>query len=167
MEMTMPDHDFTDLLELLASRLRENGMRMATAESCTGGWIAKVITDLPGSSDWFECGIVSYSNASKQKLLSVSANTIESYGAVSEQTAREMVQGLFEKTDADVGVSVSGIAGPGGGSADKPVGMVCFGFARRGGEIHTECLRFSGDREAVRLQSVKAALEFVLGIVTE
>jgi len=144
----------------VAARLRERCMRLATAESCTGGWIAKVLTDLAGSSDWFERGVVTYSNRSKHELVGVREATLERHGAVSEASVREMAAGLLARSGADITLAVSGIAGPGGGTPDKPVGTVW--FAWDGPRRTTRRIRFDGDREAVRRQAVLAALEGVL-----
>lgn len=150
------------MLRQLADALQARGWMLATAESCTGGWIAKVCTDLAGSSVWFERGFVTYSNEAKQDMLGVKAETLAQYGAVSEAVTAEMATGALQHSRAQVAVSVSGIAGPGGGTAAKPVGMVCFGWAGQNGFIHTETCLFAGDREAVRLQSVEHALRGVL-----
>lgn len=150
------------LLRQLADALQAKGWMLATAESCTGGWIAKVCTDLAGSSVWFERGFVTYSNEAKQDMLGVKTETLAQYGAVSEAVTAEMAAGALQHSRAQVAVSVSGIAGPGGGTATKPIGMVCFGWAVQGGEIHTETCHFGGDREAVRLQAVEHALRGVL-----
>ncbi len=149
-------------LELLARQLGEQlqakGLSLVTAESCTGGWIAKCVTDIAGSSGWLDRGFVTYSNDAKEDMLSVDPATIKAHGAVSEQTALEMAQGALSNSPAEVAVAVSGIAGPGGGTPDKPVGTVCFAWAVQGGEevVHTAC--FDGDREAVRRQTVELAL---------
>lgn len=150
------------LLHQLADALKANGWMLATAESCTGGWIAKLCTDLAGSSAWFERGFVTYSNEAKQEMLGVQAETLAQYGAVSEVVTAEMAAGALLHSRAQVAVSVSGIAGPGGGTETKPVGMVCFGWAVQGGETRTETCQFAGDRDAVRLQSVEYALRSVL-----
>lgn len=150
------------MLRQLADALQAKGWMLATAESCTGGWIAKVCTDLAGSSVWFERGFVTYSNEAKQDMLGVKAETLGQYGAVSEAVTAEMATGALRHSRAQVAVSVSGIAGPGGGSATKPVGMVCFGWAVQDGEVRTETCHFDGDREAVRLQAVEHALRGVL-----
>ena len=141
--------------------------RIVTAESCTGGWIAKAFTDLPGSSRWFECGYVTYSNDAKVRDLGVSLRTLNEHGAVSEPTVREMATGALRVTDADVAVAVSGIAGPDGGSVEKPVGTVWFCAARRvpglpDFELLVEGQVFGGDRNAVRRASVARALELIL-----
>lgn len=143
---------------LLAKALGELGVMLAAAESCTGGWLAKVCTDMPGSSRWFERGFVTYTNEAKQEMLGVSARTLQEHGAVSEATVAEMATGALANSRAQISVSISGIAGPGGGSDEKPVGTVCFGWAVEGGGISAEQCRFSGDREAVRGQAVLHAL---------
>jgi nicotinamide-nucleotide amidase len=150
-----------DIARRLGERLAARKQMLATAESCTGGWVAQAITAIAGSSDWFERGFVTYSNEAKQEMLGVRADTLQRHGAVSEQTAREMAQGALARSKASVSVAVTGIAGPGGGSAEKPVGMVCFAWASRQ-SARTETLHFSGDRAAVRRQSVIHALEGVL-----
>lgn len=153
--------DDADLLQLareLAASLQDRRLMLMTAESCTGGWIAKVLTDLPGSSAWFHAGLVTYSNAAKQALLGVNQATLERTGAVSEETVLEMVAGALARSGVDAAVAVTGIAGPDGGSADKPVGTVWIGWMRRGADPCARLFRFSGDREAVRRQTVAAAL---------
>ncbi len=141
----------------LADRLVAAGLSIATAESCTGGLIAKTLTDLAGSSAWFECGFVTYSNQAKIDQLGVQERTLLQHGAVSEATALEMAAGAVRNSRAQVAVAVTGIAGPGGGSAEKPVGTVWFGFAVPG-EVSAEMKLFSGDRAAVRTQSLEFAL---------
>ena len=152
------------LVERLAAQLRAKGWMMATAESCTGGLIAGACTDLAGSSDWFERGFVSYSNAAKTELLGVDAALIAQHGAVSEPVARAMAQGAVAHAHAQVTVAVTGVAGPGGGSVDKPVGLVWFGWAVPGG-VHTEVQRFDGDRAAVRAATVHHALARLLTLL--
>jgi nicotinamide-nucleotide amidase len=156
------DNILLPLRNQLARRLKQNNWHMATAESCTGGWIAKLCTDMPGSSDWFECGIVSYSNASKHRLLGVPAGMIDRHGAVSKEVVLAMLQGLFDRTDADAGVAVSGIAGPGGGTEDKPVGSVWISAGRRNARHSAQHYVFSGDRNQVRIHSVTAAFELII-----
>lgn len=131
---------------------------MVTAESCSGGWIAKTLTDVAGSSDWFEAGMVAYSYEAKQALLGVRPETLMRHGAVSEETALEMVSGALIHSGASLAVAVTGIAGPGGGTPDKPVGTVWIAWKRRGGYPRAELFQFPGDREAVRRQTVAAAL---------
>jgi nicotinamide-nucleotide amidase len=141
----------------LGRRLADAGLVLATAESCTGGWISKCVTDIAGSSGWLDRGFVTYSNAAKQDMLGVAAATLAEYGAVSEPVVREMAMGAVARSAAQVAVAVSGVAGPGGGSVDKPVGTVCFGFALPHG-VSTETVHFRGDRESVRRQSVAHVL---------
>jgi len=149
----------------LGAALLERGWRMATAESCTGGWIAQAMTATSGSSDWFECGLVTYSNAAKVSLLGVDAMTIERHGAVSVETAGQMADGALRVGGVDVAVSVTGVAGPSGGSPDKPVGTVCFGFAVSGRATRTERQQFAGDRHDVRARTVAHALARLLEIL--
>lgn len=161
------DRGLLALASNLASHLRSSGRQVATAESCTGGWIAKVLTDLPGSSDWFGYGIVSYSNAAKQELLGVPAALLIEHGAVSEPVVMAMAEGLIQRSDADLAVAVSGVAGPAGGTADKPVGLVWFAWAVMGANgllVKAEQQQFDGDREAVRRQSVATALQGLLAL---
>ena len=153
------------LAQQLGECLKAMDVTLVTAESCSGGWIAKTITDLPGSSEWFEGAIVCYSNESKHDLLGVSLNTIEEFGAVSGETVLEMTDGVFARTAANVVVSVSGIAGPDGGSKDKPVGTVWLCWGKRDKSSYANEFHFEGDREAVRLQTVEAALNAVLDIM--
>ncbi|MFL6563319.1 MAG: CinA family protein [Burkholderiales bacterium] len=150
-----------ELAKRLGARLKGANEMLATAESCTGGWAAQVVTSVSGSSAWFERGFVTYSNAAKQELLGVRAETLRAHGAVSEETAREMARGALERSQGTIAVSITGVAGPGGGTAEKPVGTVCFAWARAG-EVRAELHRFAGDREAIRRQSVIVALEGVM-----
>ena len=153
------ESNISEQATLLAQRLMERGMMLAVAESCTGGWVAKVCTDIPGSSSWFERGFVTYTNEAKQEMLGVSANTLNDSGAVSEVTVSEMAIGALNNSRAQVALAISGIAGPGGGSEEKPVGTVCFGWAIKGKEVATEQHCFNGDREAVRAKAVLYALQ--------
>jgi nicotinamide-nucleotide amidase len=146
----------------VGARLKARGWLLATAESCTGGWVAQVVTSVSGSSEWFERGFVTYSNDAKRELLGVQAATLERHGAVSEATAREMAAGALTASRAHVAVAITGVAGPTGGTADKPVGMVCLAWALRGGAVESATRRFDGDREAVRRESVVAALRGVI-----
>lgn len=147
------------LSQRLGADLLQRGWRVATAESCTGGGVAAAITAVPGSSAWFECGIVSYANSAKQKLLGVNEASLEREGAVSEVVVIEMARGVIELSAADIAVAVSGIAGPGGGSPEKPVGTVWFAWLKATGEMSTELQRFDGDRAAVQQQSIAYALQ--------
>ncbi len=143
---------------LLARALLARHESLATAESCTGGWVAKACTDLAGSSGWFERGLVTYSNASKQELLDVSAQTLSQYGAVSEQTVQEMVHGILRHSHAQWGLAISGIAGPDGGSASKPIGTVWIAWAGPEGWLVKRSYWFDGERDEVRLQAAETAL---------
>jgi nicotinamide-nucleotide amidase len=153
-----------DLANTLGARLKRANEMLATAESCTGGWAAQVVTSVAGSSAWFERGFVTYSNEAKQELLGVRAETLRAHGAVSEETACEMTRGALERSRATVSVSITGVAGPAGGTPEKPVGTVCFAWARAG-EVRSETRRFAGDRESIRRQSVILALEGVMRVL--
>lgn len=146
----------------IAQGLLSNGLWLTTAESCTGGLIAAACTALPGSSRWFERGFVTYSNAAKQDMLGVPADTIARFGAVSSETVMAMAFGALVHSKADIAISVSGIAGPDGGSADKPVGTVWFGLARKGVDVEARVQQFNGERAAVREQALEYALQWVL-----
>jgi nicotinamide-nucleotide amidase len=154
-----------DLAHKLGARLKARGALLVTAESCTGGWAAQAVTAIAGSSEWFERGFVTYSNAAKEEMLGVRHETLTQHGAVSEQTAREMALGAIEKSRGTISLAITGIAGPAGGTKDKPVGTVCFGWARKGHTASAETRRFSGDRDAVRRQSVEHALRRVLELL--
>lgn len=158
----MFEAELRNLLSQVSTSLAERGWKMATAESCTGGWIAKCCTDLPGSSEWFERGFVTYSNEAKQDMLGVSADTLARFGAVSEETAREMAEGALRHSRAQASLAVTGIAGPSGGTPDKPVGTVVFAWAVADGGTTVERQRFEGDRRAVRQASVERALAGLL-----
>lgn len=139
-------------------------MTLVTAESCTGGGVAQAVTRISGSSGWFDRGFVTYSNESKEEMLGVSPETLEQHGAVSEATVREMVAGAFEYSRASVALSVSGIAGPTGGTPEKPVGMVWFAWAT-GDKVQVACHHLSGDRDAIRAKAVQIALQGVLNLL--
>lgn len=160
--MAAGDPQIADLAQRLAGVLTATGMRIAIAESCTGGWIAKALTDLPGSSAWFGYGFITYSNAAKVALLGVSEETLAGQGAVSEDVAEQMATGARLASGAEIALAVTGIAGPAGGSAEKPVGTVCLAWAGPGVQLASTTRQFSGDRAAVRRQSVIAALEGAL-----
>jgi nicotinamide-nucleotide amidase len=145
--------------------LSRAGLTLATAESCTGGWVAECITDAAGSSGWFDRGFVTYSNAAKSELLDVDPYLIETHGAVSEATVRAMVAGALRHSRAQVAVAVSGIAGPAGGSPEKPVGTVWFAWQRLGADCRTKLACFDGGRREVRRQAVTAALQGVLDVI--
>ena len=157
--MSVPDDDALHAAAArLGDRLRATRHGLVTAESCTGGWIAKVVTDIAGSSDWFDCGLATYSYEAKQALLGVRPETLEFHGAVSRETVLEMVAGALVHSGGGVAVAVTGIAGPTGGTPDKPVGTVWIAWKRRGGYPRAEVFHFAGDRDAVRRQTVAAAL---------
>ena len=156
-------------LETLARRvgvqLAARGLMLATAESCTGGWVAAALTAIEGSSAWFERGFVTYSNAAKESMLGVRAATLTAHGAVSEPVATEMAVGALDHSQAQVALSITGVAGPAGGTPDKPVGTVCFGWAGPAGAIRAVTRHFAGDRTEVRRQAVIYALAELLAIV--
>ncbi|WP_113625543.1 nicotinamide-nucleotide amidase [Pectobacterium peruviense] len=158
----MTEADILRLSALVGEKLKARGATLTCAESCTGGWLAKSITDVAGSSGWFDYGFVTYSNLAKQRLVNVSADTLERHGAVSENVVNEMAAGALQAADADFSVSISGVAGPDGGTEEKPVGTVWFGFTDKQGVAFARTMRFNGDRNAVRLQSVHFALQTVL-----
>ena len=151
----------------VGERLRPGRHRVCTAESCTGGWIAKMITDIPGCSDWFDCGLAAYSYEAKQALLGVRQETLTHFGAVSRETVVEMVSGALIASGASLAVAVTGIAGPTGGTADKPVGTVWIGWKRRGRYPIAEAHLFHGDREAVRRQTVAVALRGLIRLAVD
>jgi len=157
----------------IALNLTEAGQTLATAESCTGGWVAKCLTDIPGSSHWFDRGFVVYNGHAKQQMLGVSAATIEANGEVSEAVVRELAEGVLARSNASISLSISGIAGPGGGTVEKPVGTVWFAWSYadkvagvvRGVKTVSEAQCFEGDREAVRRQAVMHSLQGVLKVL--
>lgn len=159
------DEELAQIAQRVGAHLLSTGRRIATAESCTGGWIAKALTDIPGSSQWFETGFVSYGDVAKTTLLDVLPAELAEHGAVSEPVARAMALGALERAGADLAVAVSGIAGPDGGTPGKPVGTVWFAWAwRHGKSVRSQAKhkQFKGDREAVRRKSVSTALAGVL-----
>lgn len=153
--------DIIDLAARVGKALQNKGWFLSTAESCTGGGVAQAITEIPGSSEWFDCGFVTYSNASKSELLDISPALIAQHGTVSEEIAAAMAEGAMANSNASVTVSTTGIAGPAGAVSGKPVGTVCFGWSV-GDVTHTERLVFKGGRQAVREQSVAHALQGLL-----
>ena len=154
-----------DLARQLGEALLERHWRCAVAESCTGGRVAAAITEIAGSSKWFDRGFVTYTNQSKTDLLGVSQKELATEGAVSESVVRAMAEGALAASQADVTVAISGIAGPGGGSPDKPVGLVWFAWSCRHGETYAASYCFNGDRSAVRSQAVSVALEGILSLL--
>lgn len=163
----MKGRDTHEWARQLVDALRERNWHCATAESCTGGGIAAAITDIPGSSDAFDRGFVTYSNAAKTQMLGVDAALIDAHGAVSEAVAQAMAAGALARSEADCAVAVTGVAGPGGGTPQKPVGMVCFGWAVKQKPVATETVHFPGDRRTVREVSVAHALSGLLKLARE
>ena len=167
------DKTLYSLAERVGQALSSKGIFMATAESCTGGWVAKCMTDVPGSSAWFDCGFTVYNRQAKQQMLGVPASVIDSNGEVSEKTVEAMAEGAIAQSRAAVTVAISGIAGPGGGSEEKPLGTVCFAWCiadridgvMRNSKTASCREQFSGDREAVRRQAVERALQGVLDLL--
>lgn len=156
----------TELVEQLGAKLKQQNLFVTTAESCTGGMIAEVITAVPGSSLWFDRAYISYSYESKRQMLGVKENTLRNFGAVSQECAEEMALGALQFSHSNISVSCSGIAGPGGGSEEKPVGTVWISWAKQGaGNIESKLFHFDGDRHSVREQTTRAALEGLLAIV--
>jgi nicotinamide-nucleotide amidase len=154
-----------DLISDIFSKLKTRGGMIATAESCTGGLIAAAITAVPGSSEFFDRGFITYSNEAKMQMLGVPEEILNAHGAVSEETARAMVDGVFRKSRAHLAVSVTGIAGPGGGSEEKPVGLVYIGYGVRDGTVGVARHQFDGDRSAIREKSAAAALHHALSLL--
>ena len=148
-----------ELAQKIGTLLSKKKLRLATVESCTGGSLAKLITDVPGASEWFECGFITYSNESKVRSVNVPEDLIAQNGAVSQKVALAMAKGALEVTNADIAISTTGIAGPHGGTLDKPVGTVCFGFSTKENYFSTDKQLFNGDRSEVREKSVKYCLE--------
>lgn len=156
------DKELLELSEQLGVLLKTSNKKIATAESCTGGGIAQIITEIAGSSVWFDRGFVTYSNAAKQQMLAVKSQTLETYGAVSEQTAVEMLIGALDKSDADCAIAVTGIAGPDGGTAEKPTGTVYVAWGYKNEQAKVLKQHFLGDRGQVRTQTAKTALRLVV-----
>jgi nicotinamide-nucleotide amidase len=163
--MPVDNVNFTNLAKQTGILLTQRGLMLASAESCTGGWLGQVVTTIPGSSIWYERGFITYSNSSKQEMLGVLHSTIEQFGAVSEQTAYEMAMGAVTNSHAQIGVSITGIAGPDGGTKIKPVGTVCFAWVMKEGLARRETQFLSGDRESIRHQSVSIALQGVINLL--
>ncbi len=145
----------------------QHGLKLVTAESCTGGWLGQAVTAVAGSSAWYERGFITYSNLSKCEMLGVQQATLDQYGAVSAQTAQEMVMGALNRSHAQVGVSITGIAGPDGGTAVKPVGMICFAWAIEDGPVRQETRFFKGNRDTIRRLSVATALQGILRLLDD
>ena len=163
--MTSVDKTLYELAERAGQTLMRRGLMLVTAESCTGGWIAEAVTSVPGSSEWFERGFVTYTYISKREMVGVGGETLEKHGAVSEPVVLEMATGAIAASHAQVGIAVSGVAGPSGGSPEKPVGTVCFAWATKDATPKAETRRFPGDREAVRRASVIHALTRMIELI--
>ena len=161
----MSDQSLLEMSQKMGQALTAQGLLLATAESCTGGWVSQVVTAVAGSSGWFDRGFVTYSNSAKREMLGVSAQTLDAHGAVSEATVCEMVQGALANSHAQVALAISGVAGPDGGSPDKPVGTVCFAWGIKNGEPKSLTHCFSGDREAVRHAAVHMAIMGVMRLL--
>lgn len=163
----MVDKELEQLALDVGRALKSTGLSLVTAESCTGGWVGEAVTAIAGSSDWFDRGFITYSNAAKREVLGVAAATLSQHGAVSEETAREMALGALKQSRAQISVAITGVAGPGGGSADKPVGTVCFAWAKNDAALRSERRLLKGDRTEVRRQSVLIALRGILGLCSQ
>jgi nicotinamide-nucleotide amidase len=161
----MDDLTLQDLARKVGLALAQQGLMLASAESCTGGGLGQAITSIAGSSSWYERGFITYTDISKCEMLGVSSDTLEKHGAVSEETAYEMAEGAIVRSHAQVVASVTGIAGPDGGTAEKPVGMICFAWIMKDGLAHTETHHFSGSREKIRQQSVAGALQGIIDLL--
>jgi nicotinamide-nucleotide amidase len=161
----MTEEDITRLARVLGKSARRRNVEITTAESCTGGGAAAAVTRISGSAKWFERGFVTYTNVAKKEMLGVSQRTLRLHGAVSEEVAGEMAAGALKHSHADVSVSITGIAGPTGGSRKKPVGLVIFGWAYRGGAVQTRVFRFDGNRVEVRMQAVAVALQGLIDLL--
>ncbi|MDZ4263871.1 MAG: nicotinamide-nucleotide amidohydrolase family protein [Pseudomonadota bacterium] len=159
--------ELINLAQSVGSALQQRGLMLATAESCTGGWVAQVMTAVPGSSQWFERGFVTYSNAAKCEMLGVSAATLAQSGAVSEEVVAQMVAGALRHSHAQVALAISGIAGPDGGSVEKPVGTLCLAWGMQDHAVITRRVQQPGEREAVRQAAVVLALNGVLALLQQ
>lgn len=159
------DEELHQLARELGEKLLHRGWMLATAESCTGGWAGQLLTSLPGSSQWYERGFITYANAAKIEMLGVSAATLATHGAVSEQTASAMASGALAHSHTQAALAISGIAGPGGGTPQKPVGLVCYGWALADGTVMSSTCRLDGDREEIRSRAVAAALRGLIELI--
>lgn len=163
----MPDTSLEHLAARVGEALKSRHLWLATAESCTGGWVGEAITSVSGSSAWYDRGFITYTNEAKRDMLGVSTTTLADFGAVSEPCVREMAAGAVAHSRANVAVAISGIAGPTGGSPDKPVGLVWFAWALPGNEVRSEQCLFPGSRQAVRMQAVNHALSRLLDLLVQ
>lgn len=160
------DEELQQLARALGAKLLARGWMLTTAESCTGGWVGQLLTSLPGSSQWYERGFISYANAAKIEMLGVAEDTLSTFGAVSEETASAMAAGALGHSHAHAALAISGIAGPGGGTPQKPVGLVCYGWALADGTLMSSTCRLDGDREEIRSRAVAAALRGLIELVS-
>ncbi len=163
--MIITDENLQQLAQSLGEELLQRQLKLCCAESCTGGWVAQIITSIAGSSGWFDRGFVTYTDQAKRDMLGVPTHTLDSFGAVSQQTVIAMAGGALQHSPADLSVAITGIAGPDGGRPDKPVGTVWLGWASRDGQTRSERQQFDGDREQVRRQAVSCALSGLLDIL--
>ncbi|HMA12066.1 MAG TPA: CinA family protein [Steroidobacteraceae bacterium] len=161
----MSDDELQQLARELGEKLCARGWMLATAESCTGGWVGQLVTALPGSSHWYERGFITYANAAKIEMLGVPEATISTHGAVSEETASAMAAGALKRSHAQATLAISGIAGPGGGTPQKPVGLVCYGWALADGTLMSSTCRLDGDREEIRSRAAAAALRGLIELI--
>ncbi len=159
------DEELHQLAAELGEKLSARGWMLATAESCTGGWVGQLLTSLPGCSHWYERGFITYANAAKIEMLGVPAETLETFGAVSEETASAMAAGALKHSHAQAALAISGIAGPGGGTPQKPVGLVCYGWALADGTRMSSTCRLDGDREEIRSRAVAASLRGLIDLI--
>ena len=159
------NEELHQLARELGDALHTRGWMVATAESCTGGWVGQLLTAIPGSSAWYERGFITYANAAKQEMLGVPADTLETYGAVSEETASAMAAGALAHSHAQASLAISGVAGPGGGTLQKPVGLVCYGWALADGTRMSSTCRLDGDREEIRSRAVAAAMRGLIELM--
>ena len=157
--------EYEGLVRTLGGLLTSRNLMLATAESCTGGWVGQLLTAIPGSSAWYERGFITYANAAKQEMLGVPATTLDTFGAVSEETAQAMAVGALAHSHAQAARGISGIAGPGGGTPQKPVGLVCYGWALADGTQMSSTCRLDGDREEIRSRAVAAALRGLIELI--
>ncbi|MFP5380954.1 MAG: CinA family protein [Gammaproteobacteria bacterium] len=159
------DEELHQLAVELSEKLRTRGWMVATAESCTGGWVGHLLTSLPGSSQWYERGFITYANAAKIEMLGVPESLLAAHGAVSEETAAAMAEGALKHSHAQATLAISGIAGPGGGAPQKPVGLVCYGWALEDGTVLSSTCRLDGDRDEIRSRAVAAALRGLIELI--
>jgi nicotinamide-nucleotide amidase len=159
------DAELQQLARELGDKLCARGWKLATAESCTGGWVGQLVTAMPGSSHWYERGFITYANAAKIESLGVPAETIATHGAVSEETAMAMAAGALRHSHAEATLAITGIAGPGGGTPKKPVGLVCYGWALADGTLMSSTCRLDGDREEIRSRAVAASLRGLIELL--